>query len=156
MTLYKGLMAYLVYLYVESPGVVRGNQCEIRQSLFRHCWPRAGLDLFHQWKWFLSFCASDQLGVGNDQKTIDVWESIFIARSLSVHCQSVFHPTTSFPRDLGNGMSFSQSSMPPTSSSSCSAYNTIIDCTKPSKLWAWRSSSKIDLTFGWLRSQEEE
>ena len=94
--------------------------------------------------------------VGNDQKTIDVWERIFIASSLSVDCESVFHPSTSFPRDLGNGMSFSQDSTPPTSSSSCSAWYTIIDCTRPSKLRAWRSSSKFDLAFGWLRSQEEE
>ena len=31
---------------------------------------------------------------------------------LSVDCQSVFHLRTSFPRDLGNGLSFSQNSMP--------------------------------------------
>ena len=33
---YKGLLAYLVYLYLESLGVVRGDHCEIRESLFRH------------------------------------------------------------------------------------------------------------------------
>ena len=32
--------------------------------------------------------------------------------SLSVDCQSVFHLRTSLPRDLRNGMSFSQSSAP--------------------------------------------
>ena len=37
MSLYKGLAAYLVYPYLESLGVVRGDQCEIRESLFRHC-----------------------------------------------------------------------------------------------------------------------
>ena len=34
--------------------------------------------------------------------------------SLSVGCQSVRHLSTSFPRDLGNGLSFSQNSMPST------------------------------------------
>ena len=47
--------------------------------------------------------------------------------SLSVDCQSVFHLRTSFPWDLGNGMSFSQNCMPSTSSSRCSALFTIID-----------------------------
>ena len=41
MSLYKGLLAYLVYLYLESLGVVRDDHCEIRESLFkavfRHC-----------------------------------------------------------------------------------------------------------------------
>ena len=40
--------------------------------------------------------------------------------SPSVHCQSVFHLRTSFPRDLGHRMSFSQKRMPSISSSSCS------------------------------------
>ena len=83
----------------------------------------------------------------------DVSESIFIASSLSVDCQSVFHPSTSFPRDLGNGMSLSQNRMPSTSSSSGGAFYAIIDCTRPSNLRAWRSSSKIDLAFGWLRNK---
>ena len=104
----------------------------------------------------MAITARSGYGVGNDQKTIDVWESIFIASSLSVDCQSVFHPSTSFPRDLGNGMSFSQNRMPSTSSSSGGAFYAIIDCTRPSNLRAWRSSSKIDLAFGGLRSQEEE
>ena len=30
MSLYKGLLAYLVYFYLESLGVVRGDHCEIR------------------------------------------------------------------------------------------------------------------------------
>ncbi|CAH3033218.1 unnamed protein product, partial [Porites lobata] len=34
--------------------------------------------------------------------------------SLSVDCRSVFHLPTTFPRDLGNVMSFSQNSMPST------------------------------------------
>ena len=67
---------------------------------------------------------------------------------LSVGCQSVCHLSTSRPRDLGNGLSFSQNSMPSTSSSSCSALFTIIDGTRQSRWWAWRSSSKIDLAFG--------
>ena len=50
--------------------------------------------------------------------------------SLSVGCQSVRHLSTSFPRDLGNGLSFSQNSMPSTSSSSCSALFTKIDDTR--------------------------
>ena len=49
MSHYKGLLAYLVYLHLEFLGIVRGNHCEIRELLFRHCWPRAGLDSFHQW-----------------------------------------------------------------------------------------------------------
>ena len=76
--------------------------------------------------------------------------------SLSVDCQSICYLSTSFPRDLGNGLSFSQNSVPSTTSSSCSALFTIIDDTRQSKLRAWLSSGKIDLAFGWLRSQEEE
>ena len=64
--------------------------------------------------------------------------------SLSVDCQSVFYLLTSFPRDLGSRMSFSQNSMPSTSSSSCSALFTIIDGTRKSRWRAWRSLSKID------------
>ena len=75
---------------------------------------------------------------------------------LSVDCQSVFHLLTSFPRDLENGISFSQNSMPSASSSSCSALFTIIDGTIQSRWRARRSSSKIDRASGWLRSQEEE
>ena len=37
--------------------------------------------------------------------------------SLSIDSQSVFHLSTSFPRDLGNGLSFSQNSMLNSSSS---------------------------------------
>ena len=61
---------------------------------------------------------------------------------LSVDCHSVFHLPTSFPRDLRNGMSFSQNSMPSASSSSCSVFFTIIDVTRQSKWRAWRSSSE--------------
>ena len=67
--------------------------------------------------------------------------------SLSVNFQSVFHLLTSFPRDLGNGMFFSQNSMPSTSSCSRSGLFTIIDGTRQSRWRAWRSSSKIDLAF---------
>ena len=31
MSLYKGLLAYLVYLYRESLGIVRGDHCEIKK-----------------------------------------------------------------------------------------------------------------------------
>ena len=63
--------------------------------------------------------------------------------SQSVDCQSVFHLHTSFPRDLGNGMSFSQKSMPSTSLSSFSAiFICVIDGTSQSKWPALRSSSK--------------
>ena len=64
--------------------------------------------------------------------------------SLCVDCHSVLHLSTSVQRDVGNGMSFSQNSMPPTSSSSCSALLTIIDGTTQGKLRAWQSSSKLD------------
>ena len=37
MSHYKGLLAYLVYLYLQSLGVGHGNHCEIRELLFRHC-----------------------------------------------------------------------------------------------------------------------
>ena len=37
MSLYKGLVVYLDYLYLESLGVVHGDQCEMRESPFRHC-----------------------------------------------------------------------------------------------------------------------
>ena len=60
-------------LYLESLGVVHDDHREIRESL--HCWPRAGLDSFHQWKRQLSFSACDRLGAGNDQKAIDVWKT---------------------------------------------------------------------------------
>ena len=33
MSLYKEFLAYLVYLYLESVGVVHGDHCEIRESL---------------------------------------------------------------------------------------------------------------------------
>ena len=59
-SLYKGL-ACLVYL--ESLGVVHGDHCEIRESLFRHCWPRAGLGLFHLRKRSVSFRACDSVKV---------------------------------------------------------------------------------------------
>ena len=63
--------------------------------------------------------------------------------SQSVDCQSVFHLHTLFPRDLGNGMSFSQKSMPSTSLSSFSAiFICVIDGTSQSKWPALRSSSK--------------
>ena len=53
--------------------------------------------------------------------------------SLSVDCQRVFHLLTSFPRDLGNGMSLSQNSMPSTSSFSCSVLFPTIDGTRESR-----------------------
>ena len=49
--------------------------------------------------------------------------------SIFVACQSVFHIRTSFPRDLGNGMSFSQYSIPFTSSSKCSSLFTKLTVT---------------------------
>ena len=166
---YKGNLAYLVYLYRESLGMVHGHHCEIRESLFRYCWPRAGLDSFHQWSETEDHSASVPVTRKVQAMTRRRWifgnasslqapsaSKRLFGSSLSVDCQSVFHLLTSFPRDLGNGMSFSQNSMPFPSSSSCSASFTIIDGTRQSRWWAWRSSSKIDLAFGWLRSQEKE
>ena len=68
---------------------------------------------------------------------------------LTARVFSIYDLRTSFPRDLGHGMSScSQGSMPCTSSSSCSALFTIIDGTRQSRWRAWRSSSKIDLALG--------
>ena len=72
---------------------------------------------------------------------------------LSVDFQSVFRLLTSFPRHLGSGMSSFQNNMLSTSSSSRSGLFTIIDGTRQSRWRAWRSSSKIDLAFGWLRNK---
>ena len=80
-------------------------------------------------------------GTCNGQKTIDVWEirsssqaprvnKTLFGTSPSADCQNVFHLSTSFPRDLGNGLSFSQNSMPSTSAPSCSALFTKIDDTR--------------------------
>ena len=40
MSLFKGLLAYLVYLYLEFLGVVRGDHCEIREGV-NYCDKRA-------------------------------------------------------------------------------------------------------------------
>ena len=49
--------------------------------------------------------------------------------SLFIDCLSVFHLRTSFPRGLGNGMSFYQYTMSFTSSSKCSALFTKLTVT---------------------------
>ena len=73
--------------------------------------------------------------------------------SQSVDCQSVFHHHTSFPWDLGNGMSFSQKSMPSTSSSSLSAlFICVIDGTSQSK-WPTLWSSSKNQSYIWMTKE---
>ena len=71
----------------------------------------------------------------------------------SVNCQSAFHLRNSFPRDLRNGMSFSQYSMPSTSSFSCSSLFTIIYGTRQVDGGRVGLRQKIDLALRRLRSQ---
>ena len=78
---------------------------------------------------------------------------------LSVVCQSVFHLRTSFPRDFRNGMSFSQYRAPFTLSDPAAVpLFTIIDGTRQSRWWAWRSSSENRSCIWMIKEsiQEEE
>ena len=79
--------------------------------------------------------------------------------SLSVNYQrlSLFHQHTSYPRDLRNEMSFSQNSMPFTSSDPA-AEPYLLESMARDKADGGRDDlrQKIDLAFGYLRSQEEE
>ena len=142
MSLYKGLLAFLVYLYLESLGVERGLHCEIRESFFRHCW-----------RWSEDDRSASALVIGrvqamtrrqqmlgkasSSQTPKGCLEAPYLltARVISIyapHFQGIwemecFSPRTAF---------FSSSSF------SCSALFTIIDSTRQSKWRAWRFSSE--------------
>ena len=135
-----------------------------RNELFRHCWEQvlihfisandhsasvlfiSRVQAMTKRRWMFGKASSSQAPSASKR---------LFGSSLSVDFQSVFQLLTSFLRNLGNGMYFSQNGMPSTSSSSRSGLFTIIDSTRQSRWRARRSSSKINLAFGWLRSQEE-
>ena len=77
--------------------------------------------------------------------------------ALAVDSPSVFHPRSHFPRDLRNGMSFSQNSTPFTSLDRA-AVPSLLQSMARDKADGRRGhlGLKIDLAFGQLRSQEEE
>ena len=69
-----------------------------------------------------------------------IWGCLEVPYLLTTRVFSFYVPH--FQVDLRNGMSFSQNSMPSTSSSSCSALFAIIDGTTQRRWQAWRSSSE--------------
>ena len=114
MSFYKGL-AYLVYL--ESLRVMHSNNGEIWKALFTYHWSGARLDPFHERKdHSASAILIGRVHAMRRRRWMFGKASLshapsasrrLLGSSFSADCHIICHLRSSFPRDLGNGRSFS-------------------------------------------------
>ena len=135
MSFYKGL-AYLVFF--ESLRVMHSNDSEIWKALFRHRRSGAGLDHFglsemdrsasalligrvhaiRGKRWMFGKISTSHAPSASRRS---------LGSSFSADWHIVYHRRSSFPRDLGNGRSFSQNNMPSVASDSFRVLLTMIE-----------------------------